>query len=148
MTQAEVLISGGEGLTTEFKQQLPATDPRVVMKTIAAFANRDGGVILFGVTDEGQPVGLGGDNSRRDIDRLTSLINDWIRPRVEVHLSEVTIGAARLILLAVAPGMNPPYGVETNSKRITYYIRVGATSTPASPEDIQTLVRGRLPALI
>jgi hypothetical protein len=43
--------------------------------------------------------------------------------------------------------MNPPYGVET-SNRITYYIRVGATSTPASPEDIQVLVRGRMPALI
>jgi Putative DNA-binding domain len=148
MTQAEVLISGGEGLTTEFKQQLPGKDPEVVMKTIAAFANRDGGVILFGVTDEGQPVGLGSDNSRGDIDRLTSLINDWIRPRVEVHLSEVTIGAARLILLAIAPGMNPPYGVGTSNKRITYYIRVGATSTPASPEDIQALVRGRLPALV
>jgi hypothetical protein len=45
MTQAEVLISGGEGLTTEFKQQLPGTDPRTAMKTIAAFANKDGGVL-------------------------------------------------------------------------------------------------------
>jgi hypothetical protein len=71
-TRVEVLISGGERATVEFKRQLPGENPTRVMKTVAAFANGTGGTILFGVEDDGQIVGVGEDRGREDRDRLTS----------------------------------------------------------------------------
>jgi Putative DNA-binding domain len=67
-TRLEGLIGGGEGPTIEFKEELPTNDAdskRNVMKTVAAFANGDGGAILFGVTNEGQIDGVDQSLSRR-----------------------------------------------------------------------------------
>lgn len=47
------LTALGEGFTTEFKRSLPAN----LGAEICAFANATGGVILLGVTDEGDAVG-------------------------------------------------------------------------------------------
>jgi|GEM_PF-4256872 len=43
-----------ENRTLEFKEDLTNT----FLKTVSAFSNYDGGIILFGVNDSGIPVGL------------------------------------------------------------------------------------------
>jgi hypothetical protein len=87
-TRVEVLIGAGEGVSTEFKRQLPGADPKGVMKTVAAFANGGGGTLLFGVDDDGHPTGLGDASTRENIDRLTNLVGEWVRPRVHFILAE------------------------------------------------------------
>jgi hypothetical protein len=49
-TAVETLIASGEGPHSEFKSTVPENpaDIRNVIKTVAAFANGDGGTILFG----------------------------------------------------------------------------------------------------
>ena len=54
----ETVISSGEGKKLEFKSGLPNVD--VISKDIAAFANTDGGIILYGVGDDGSIIGLSG----------------------------------------------------------------------------------------
>ena len=48
------LTALGEGFTTEFKRSMPSN----LGREICAFANATGGVILIGVTDDGEIVGL------------------------------------------------------------------------------------------
>jgi len=49
------LISQGEGLTLDFKQTISSS--RKIAKTLAAFANTNGGRLLIGVKDNGRIVG-------------------------------------------------------------------------------------------
>jgi len=66
----EELIQKGETEELEFKQSLRWNSTNkadikksqsIIMKTIAGFANSDGGILLIGVTDEGEAVGLESD---------------------------------------------------------------------------------------
>jgi hypothetical protein len=148
LTEIEVLISGGEGVSTEFKRQLPATDDRNsivnVMKTVAAFANGEGGTLLFGVDDDGTVVGLGVHDARETVDRLTSLISDWVRPLVDFHPALADLDGKQVLLVRVNPGAEPPYGVGPTDRNVVYYVQRGATTFPATPADVRAFVRSRL----
>jgi hypothetical protein len=145
-TRVEVLISGGERGNVEFKQQLPGSDPRKVMKTVAAFANGVGGNLVFGIEDEDNAiVGLGDACSHRSMDRLTNLITDWVHPLPDFHIEMAEINGHGLITLKVAPGTDTPYGVGTDTRDMRYYIRRAASTFPAMPYDIQAVVRSRMP---
>jgi hypothetical protein len=145
-SHVELLINSGEGPTIEFKRELPGKDPRPVVKTVAAFANAAGGTILFGIDDDGRPVGLDEERTRESIDRLTSLITSRIRPPVHFVVHEVEVDRALLLLLEVAPGAEAPYGIGSSDRDLTYYVRVGATSYPASSAELRAVVRSRQPA--
>lgn len=146
LTEVEVLISGGEIATTEFKRQLPADDRDsilTVMKTVAAFANGDGGTLLFGVENDGTVCGLAED-IRGAIDRLTLLIRDWVKPLGDFQLAVADVDGKNV--LRVEPGTDTPYGVGTTERRLDYYVRRGGTTFPATPADVRAFVRARLPA--
>lgn len=144
-TQVQVLISRGEGPGIEFKRQLPDSDREGPMKTISAFANGDGGVVIFGVDDDGQVVGIEDDDRPRAVDRLATLIGDWTRPPVDCTTQLVELGSASVVVVSVPPGVEPPYGVGTSDRKLVYYVRRGATSAPARPSDIRAAVRSRIP---
>ena len=146
-TEVEVLISGGEGASTEFKRQLPSAERDsivTVMKTVAAFANGGGGTLLFGVENDGTICGLGVDEVRDPLDRLTSLISDWIRPTPDFDTTVADVDGKKVLLVRVEPGSETPYGVGTTDKRVDYYMRRGGTSSPARPADVRAVVRARL----
>jgi len=93
-TRVEALISRGEGATLEFKRELPGEDASRVMKTVAAFANGQGGTMLFGVTDEQQIIGLGDALTREAIDHLTRLISDHVQPHPPFEVETISVGEA------------------------------------------------------
>jgi Putative DNA-binding domain len=144
-TQVQVLVSRGEGPTVEFKRQLPAVDAQGPMKTISAFANGDGGVIIFGVDDNGQVVGVEHDDLPRAVDRLATLIGDWTYPPVDCSPQIVALSAASVVIVSIPPGAEPPYAVGTNDRKLVYYVRRGASSAPARPSDVRAAVRARIP---
>ena len=50
------LIAEGESTTVEFKQRLPPDS--ILARTLVAFANTNGGIILIGIIDKGEIIGL------------------------------------------------------------------------------------------
>jgi hypothetical protein len=148
VTEVEVLISGGEIASTEFKRQLPSRERDsilTVMKTIAAFANDEGGTLLFGVDNDGTIRGLVDDDLRGAVDRLTSLIRDWVRPLPVFHPTLASVDGMQVLLVRVQQGAETPYGVGTSDRRVDYYVRRGGTTFPATPADVRAFVRERLP---
>ena len=148
VTEVEVLISGGETATTEFKRQLPSEQRDsiiTVMKTVAAFANAGGGTILFGIENDGSVNGLDLD-VRSAVDRLTLLIRDWVKPLVDFHPTAAEIEGRTVVLVRVEPGVETPYGVGTSERRVGYFVRRGGTTFPATPADVRAFVRARLPS--
>lgn len=148
-TRLAVLLASGEGQHTEFKRELPTGDVRNVrnaLKSVAAFANGDGGVIVFGVDDEGAIAGLEDESVRKTIDRLTNLVSDYVRPVPLFEVIATEQGDRRVLLLNVSPSPDTPYGIGTTDRDVVYYLRRSATSYPASPAEVRAMVRARLPA--
>lgn len=90
-----------ENKALEFKKKLSNS----FMKTVSAFANYDGGSILFGVDDDGNAVGLP-DPVAACLD-IESKVNDSIVPRpkysLEIHAAE------SVVELKVEEGQFKPY---------------------------------------
>lgn len=146
VTHVEVLISGGESVTTEFKQQLPEgrAEIRKVMRTVAAFANGVGGTILFGVDDHGVVHGLELDSPRSAIDRATNLVTEWVRPTVDVLPSLAEVDGKSVLLLEVNSGQDAPYGVGTNDRGLEYFVRRNGTTLPARADEVRLAVQARI----
>jgi Schlafen, AlbA_2 len=145
VTRVEVLISGGESATTEFKQQLPEAraEIRKVMRTVAAFANGMGGTILFGVDDHGVIHGLEIDSPRAAMDRVTNLVTEWVRPPVDVLPSVADVDGKSVVLLEVQSGKDAPYGVGTNDRGLEYFVRRNGTTLPARADEVRVVVQAK-----
>ncbi|MBO7677476.1 MAG: putative DNA binding domain-containing protein [Erysipelotrichaceae bacterium] len=90
-----------ENRNLEYKEEITNT----FLKTVRAFSNYDGGMILFGVNDSGEAVGLD-DVTQKCLD-IENRINDSISPQPDYTLSVIESGKA--IALSVKPGSNTPY---------------------------------------
>lgn len=90
-----------EGKFIEFKENITTT----FLKTVSAYANFGEGVVYFGVSDNGEPVGLSD-----PVDaclRIETMINDNIDPHPDFTL-EVN-EQLRTVKLTVEAGDNKPY---------------------------------------
>lgn len=139
--ELESTIARGEGETTEFKVQVPASKDSIhkLVRTVSAFANGDGGVVVIGVEDDtGRIVGIKG-SINKEKDRLTQIVRDNLthQPPIKIHSQE--LDGAILLVVEITKGSNPPYGINRSDPR--YYVRRGATTLPASPDEIQVLIR-------
>lgn len=143
------LLAGGEGPMTEFKRQLPEDNDeskRRVFKTVAAFANGQGGNLVFGVeSDEATVGGIDGTDLITARDRLTQLAWTLITPSPVVEVRTYNVDGKTVLVMSVERGNSPPYGLRIRD-RIEYYVRRDATTFPARPEDIRTSVLASAPA--
>lgn len=151
MTEVMRLVTGGEGATVEFKSIIPGPGPprEKVCRTVAAFANENGGHVLFGVGDDGSVVGLGAIDAQKECDTVARFVSSIVTPipafRVDGIPVDTEDGDSRLVLvLTVEQGGQPPYGVNPAHPR--YYIRRGATTFEASADQVRELARSRPPA--
>jgi hypothetical protein len=151
-TTIQALLSQGEGQQVEFKRQLPVDSPeskRTIFKTVAAFANGHGGTIVFGIeSDEATVCGLEDIDPLRERDRLTQLARSMVTPAPKVEVRQYELDGKTLLALTVESGANPPYGITMPGKKdkpIEFYVRRGATTFPARPEEIRNSVLATAP---
>jgi len=129
----EEAIARGEGPTIEFKERITER----MFKTVAAFANEDGGVILLGVRDEeGDVVGVSGDVNREK-DRITQMIRDKVVPEPKIRIESGQKNGKCVLAVYVEKGAAPPYGIDPAKPQ--YYVRRGATTFPARQDETRRL---------
>jgi len=90
-----------ETATLEFKQQLSKS----YLKTVSAYANYGTGKIIFGIADDGTPVGLA--DPQDTCLRIEHAINDSIDPVPRFELA--VEGDTRTVTLTVHEGPDKPY---------------------------------------
>jgi len=124
-------IAGGENLSTEFKAA--AIHPDDLAAGLVAFANTDGGVILFGVGDHGEILGIA------DIDGLARQIDNVSRgnclPPVTVVPRRVDVEGKSLLMVQVPRGEERPYA----TNRGVYYVRTFSGRRQAAREELLRL---------
>lgn len=132
------LINRGESETIEYKGELPAND-KDFLKTIAAFATADGGVLIIGVSDK--PVAVIG--VADDLNKLTRRITDAIRgnlvPEPVVKIEPCEIENKTVIAIFVEPCDEDPCAVGPSA--LVHYVRRNASTYPATTAEIRAMFR-------
>ena len=99
----------GESKNVEYKERVPE-DSQKYMKSVVAFANGDGGRIVFGVEDGTmRVVGIPQADLFQMMDAITNAVTDSCEPMIIPDLFVREIEGKSLIILEIAPGMQRPY---------------------------------------
>lgn len=141
------LASQGESTYLEYKGSLPGDDlksKRSSLKTVVAFANGEGGVMLFGVEgdeDVGEIVGLVG--KAADLQRrLNELIRDRVSPPPKIQITGQDVDGSYVIRLDVNPGGGVLHALCLDANKPEYYVRRNGSTFYARPEELAQVVRG------
>jgi hypothetical protein len=128
----------GEDQLHEFKE--PRVETEKITKEIAAFLHtKRGGLIFYGVADDGSIVGS--DRRRQDLDQsLQNSIRTTISPQPSIEIKErEVIGQSILVIVT------PPWDRKTlyqYTKDSRFYIRRGTNVFSLKPEEISKLGKG------
>lgn len=159
------MILGGESNLVEFKTTL-RYDLRenrvnklleeVVLKTIAAFSNGQGGTLIMGVTDDMEIVGLENDfNTLKDGNKddfelhLRNLVNQAYGVEFASTNLQVTfpvIDEIEICMVEIKPGNKPLFTNMTNKygvKAEKFYLRSGNSSPELPVSEVARYVRSR-----
>ncbi len=151
----DALVRGGESSEVEFKGTLRtnlhtnAPDERItwgVLRTIAAFLNQQGGALVVGVLDDGDPVGYQADGFRTEdeaLDYLTDLLTEHIGAGHlrEVHPRFEDYDGVRVLVVECWGGRRPAY-LQRDGRR-ALYVRDGATCVELTGEDAEDYIAKR-----
>ena len=119
----------------EFKLQFTEE----IYKEVIAFANTDGGVVYVGIENNGDVVGL--TDVDKEFTRITNGIRDAIMPDVTMFV-RFAIQDNNVVRITVSEGTNKPYYLKRKGlKPSGVYVRQGASSVPASPEQIRQMIK-------
>ena len=96
MVELANLLNQHEGKTLEFKRD--ASSPVPLMKSLVAFANGSGGILLIGVEDQSRHI-IGAPEPTRLEGQLASWIVDRIEPRLVPEILIVPWRNKNLVLV-------------------------------------------------
>ncbi|MBE9160374.1 DUF262 domain-containing protein [Nodosilinea sp. LEGE 06152] len=164
-TSLEDLIQSGESSDLEFKSSLrwgyqqgaitPALED-VIMKSIAAFSNSDGGTLLIGVNDDGEVLGLENDynslNGTRDKFEvhLRNLVNKAFGASFAASNLTITFPASsekEVCQIDIKRALHPQYlevkDKTSGGKAQKFYVRSGNSSIELSLSEVSNYIQER-----
>lgn len=137
-----------EGKQLDYKQEIPSSDKDILAKTVAAFANTNGGTLIIGVSDDENDKPLPPFEGIQIRDGIRNQIEQIIRGRIqpvpfsEVHVCPEDNGKTFAIVRVPESTLAPHYLV--NHKSI--YVRTGESNKPEDlihPDKLPWLFEGR-----
>jgi serine/threonine protein kinase len=146
----ELLIAGGETASLEFKQTM-RWDTRLQersapvlkgnMKTVCSFLNGEGGTLMIGVADTGEPKGLEDDlqdfSDKKTVDNFELKFRDALSTNVDpdpnqlVTLSFPYVSGIQICRVAVSSSPRPVFLV-AKDRPAEFYVRKGNASPPVT----------------
>lgn len=127
----------GEATAYDKKEKLEAGKPKSWLKSVSAFANGNGGTLIFGIGDDDRIVGLA--DAESDSEVISEYVKTRLDPVPDIHLEFKEIDGKKLILLHVKAGTETPYYYIGDKLRIAY-IRIGNESVVAGRLQLKALV--------
>ncbi|HBN05310.1 MAG TPA: AAA family ATPase [Bacteroidales bacterium] len=127
----------GEATEYDKKEKLEERRPKSWLKSVSAFANGAGGLLIFGVNDKGELLGL--EDSKNVSEKISEIIKTKMDPIPQVIMEINKEEGKEFLILRVPSGIETPYYYIGDGNR-TAYIRVGNQSIPAGNIDLKQLV--------
>ncbi|MGB6244383.1 helix-turn-helix domain-containing protein [Gordonia sp. (in: high G+C Gram-positive bacteria)] len=164
------LLAAGESDQVEFKSTARINlrtgdkDPRmetVIVKTLAAFLNADGGTLLIGVDDDGRPLGLAPDYQTLrtpDADRYEL----WLRDLLSTTLGQNAAAAAEMSIealptddgpcevcrISVGASPRPVYLTPSKNGPSEFWVRIGNSSRQLAVDQATEYIMHRWPLAV
>ncbi len=127
----------GETTACDKKERLEVGKPKSWLKTVSAFANGDGGTLIFGISDDDRIVGLA--DAESDSEIISECVKSKLDPVPDIRLEFKAVEGKKLILLHVSTGTEAPYYYIGDKQRIAY-VRIGNESVVADRLQLKSLV--------
>jgi ATP-dependent DNA helicase RecG len=131
-------FSNIEDSNIDYKEKVELKKPKSWLKSVSAFANGDGGLIIFGVKDDDKKI-VGLNEPQHDADKISELINSRIEPIPRFKLSEINNENKEIIKLDIGDGPKTPYYYFFDGVKEAY-IRSGNESIIASKNSLDELI--------
>jgi len=139
------IILEGECYSTEFKEIFPHKGENIkklnhkkIEREICSLANADGGILIFGVDDDGNIKGYDITKQFKNFgdfdDNIQRLCNKEIEPPVTAYCYELGIGSDKLCIVQILP--NYDFWVRLEKSK-TIVVRKGSTARDAVPNDLK-----------
>lgn len=132
----------GEATEYDKKQAVEMRKPKSWLKSVSAFANGVGGILIFGIADNGDVVGI------EDIKKTSEFVSQKIKeritpiPEIIMNLHKMKDGKA-LLTVKVFGGQETPY-YYSGDGTMEAFVRVGNESVIANATELKRLVlRGK-----
>jgi ATP-dependent DNA helicase RecG len=137
LEQLKALIVNGESETLEFKQTTNARSLAEAGKTLCGFLNSNGGVLLFGIMDNGKIIGQEvADKTKIEI--AENILKEF-NPYALIQVEYLDFGNSKqIICLATKDNTKPPYYY----KNIAYR-RSGTTTQIMPPSLLEELLEAK-----
>lgn len=131
------LIMQGEGDKVEFKVRIgQERELDEFVESIVAFANGSGGVILVGVDNNANIIGITEENA---YDRVTKILRSHCDPPIQPEMSMRSLDEKDILIIEVKEGGNKPYVFRDRG----VYVRVGATDRIATRAELDEFYQAR-----
>ncbi len=126
-------ISNGEDSYTQFKEQdVTAKD---LAKEFVAFSNAEGGIVIFGVADDGEIKGL----SIAEVEKIGQLVGNTgqenVKPPIHPLIQNMTIDDKKVTIVFIKNGASKPYKTSSG----VFYTKSGADKKIISDEELRRL---------
>lgn len=149
------LVQTGETTKLEFKSTLRMNlhtgkpDTRIelsVLKSIAGFLNSQGGTLIIGCGDDGEPIGLDADqfaNEDKMNLHLVNIMKERIGPThmMYIHPRFEDLQDKRVLVVECWPARSPAFVKDNGVER--FYIRAGASTAELSISQLQEYSKQR-----
>ncbi len=122
----------------DYKLTLEERRPKSWLKSVSAFANSKGGIILFGVNDSTHEL-EGLDNIQQVAEKITEIINAKILPLPRYEINSFTEDGKDFLELKIGDGPSTPYYLVIDGRKEAY-IRSGNQSIPAPEHILNNLI--------
>ena len=137
-TNLPELLRLREGEQLDFKQRISSTEK--IAKTICAFANTSGGILLVGVKDDRTVTGIDPEEEKF---MLSQAATEYCQPAIPLHFEEIE-HEDDIIVLAVHIEESPhkPHSSLNNQGEWQVYVRQRDKSIPAGKQQIKRMQQG------
>jgi hypothetical protein len=153
--EVQTLIAKGESEKLEFKSTARwnlRTDKSgkeielAWLKGVVGFLNTDGGILLIGVDDKGEIVGIEKDNFQSEdkcLRHIDNLINQHIGPEYQqfIRYGMVSIRGEKVVMIRCARSNDPAFLKNNNEEG--FFVRTGPASRKLSPSQILKYLEAR-----
>lgn len=113
------LIAGGENQQLDFKFEV--ADARKIARSLAAFANTEGGRLLIGVKDNGKIAGI---RSEEEFYMVEAAAHLYCKPAVYFETVEWEIEKKKILEIIIPKSDQKPHYAPQKDEKYLIYIRV------------------------
>lgn len=132
------ILKKQEGKTVEFKRDI--SSPNGILRTIVAFANTAGGILIIGVEDKSRTI-CGIKEPLLAEEKIANIIADSISPKIIPEIEIISWRDVYLLTLQIFPSASRPHHLKQAGEESSTFVRVGSTNRLADKGLIAELKR-------